>query len=290
MVSQQKIELVQNLTKQIQNSPIVGLLNLENLPATQLQTMRSTLRKKDVLIVMTRKRLLQRALEGSKKNNIVQLTEKIKGMPALLLSKENPFTLYSIIQKSKSKAPAKGGQTAPHDIIVKAGPTNFAPGPIISELAAVGIKTKVEAGKLAIMQDTTVVKEGGIISPKLAETLKRLDIQPMEIGLDLVAVWENGLVFGAKELHIDEAAFAQNLIEAAQWAINLAVEMAYPTTDTTELLLQKAFREAKAVAIDQNILTEETRDEILAKAERQALAVKEEGHIEAEIEPKKKLQ
>jgi len=290
MVSQQKIELVLNLTKQIQNSPIVGLLNLENLPATQLQTMRSTLRKKDVLIVMTRKRLLQRALDNSKKNNIAQLSDKIKGMPALLLSKENPFTLYSIIQKSKSKAPAKGGQTAPRDIVVKAGPTNFAPGPIISELAAVGIKTKVEAGKLAIMQDTTVVKEGGIISPKLAETLKRLDIQPMEIGLDLVAVWENGLVFGAKELHIDEAAFAQNLIEAAQWAINLAVEAAYPTTDTTELLLQKAFREAKAVAIDQNILTEETRGEILAKAERQALAVKEEGHIEAEIEPKKKLQ
>mgnify|MGYP000252813721 CR=1 FL=1 len=76
--------------------------------------------------------------------NMDQLTEKIKGMPALLFSKENPFTLYSILQKNKSPAPAKANQEAPKDIVVSAGPTTFAPGPIISELAEVGIKTKVD--------------------------------------------------------------------------------------------------------------------------------------------------
>jgi large subunit ribosomal protein L10 len=42
--------------------------------------------------------------------------------------------LYKILQKSKSSAPAKAGQTAPNDIYVKAGKTSFAPGPIIGEL------------------------------------------------------------------------------------------------------------------------------------------------------------
>ena len=204
----------------------------------------------------------------------------------LILSKSNPFALSSLIRKNKSEAPAKAGQISPKDIIVRAGATTFAPGPIISEFAAVGIKTKVDAGKLAIIDDVTVVKEGGTISAKLAETLKRLDIKPMEIGLDLVAVWEKGLIFNSKDLYIDEAEYAQNITQAAQWAMNLAVEAAYPTSETVELLLQKAFTDAKGLSIEQNIIADLTAGEILAKAEHQALAVKEAGNIELSEEEK----
>ena len=279
MASQQKKDLVQKLIAQIKEYPIVGLVNMESLPAQQLQKMRAMLRNKDVQIVMTRKKLIVRALTESGKENIAALTEKVKGMPALLFSKDNPFTLNAIIQKNKSEAPAKAGQILPNDVEVKAGPTNFAPGPIISELASVGIKTKVEDGKLAIIADTTVAKEGDVVSTKLAETLKRLDIQPMEIGLDLVAVWENGLVFNAKQLHIDETEYMQKITQAAQWAMNLAIESAYTTAETTEILLQKAFRESKTLGLEQNIVNDVTRDDILAKADRQAQSVKNEAKL-----------
>ena len=279
MVSARKKSLVQKLTADIKKSPVVGVVNLHNLPAAQLQVIRSTLKKQQVALFMARKRLLQKALQDSQKDNIASLSEKITGMPAVLLTGSNPFSLYATIQKNKSEAPAKPGQLAPRDLVVKAGPTNFAPGPIISELAAVGIKTKVDQGKLAIMQDTVIVKEGALISQKVAETLKRLDIKPMEIGLDLVAVWEKGLVFAAKQLHLDEAEYAQKVTQAAQWAMNLAVEAAYPTAETIELLLQTALREAKALSIEQGILADLTAGEILAKAEREALAVKDAGNI-----------
>lgn len=279
MVSEKKQQQVKGLVDDIKSSPIVAVVNLQNLPAQQFQKMRSMLRNKGVKINMARKKLLQLALKGSNKENIDQLTAKIKGMPALLFSKDNPFTLNAIIQKNKSEAPAKAGQEAPKDIIVKAGPTNFAPGPIISELASVGIKTKVENGKLAILADTTVAKEGDLITSKLAEALKRLDIKPMEIGLDLVAVWENGLVFDSKQLHIDEKEYFNNVVQAASWAMNLAVESVYLTKETTEVLLQKAFREAKAVGVEGAVMTSETKDEILAKSEREALSVKNEAKL-----------
>lgn len=279
MVSETKKRQVQELVQNIKSTPIVGVVNFENLPAQQLQKMRALLLKDDIHLVMMRKRLLQLALKESQRHNVEHLIEKIKGMPALIFSKNNPFKLYALIQKNKSEAPAKAGQKAPKNIMVSAGPTSFAPGPIISELAAVGIKTKVDAGKLVIIADTTVAKEGDVISPKLAETLKRLDIKPMEIGLDLVAVWENGLVFDGKQLYIDEAEYLQKITTAAQWAMNLAVESSYTTADTIELLLQKAFREAKAVALDAAIITPETRDELLAKSEHHALSVKGEANL-----------
>ena len=280
MVSDKKKQLVQQLTQRIKDSPIVGLVNMQSLPAQQSQDMRAMLRDKGVFITMARKKLLKLAIENSGKDNIKNLIEKIKGMPALIFSNDNPFTLYSTLQKNKSEAPAKAGQEAPKDIVVKAGGTNFAPGPIISELAAVGIKTKVDGGKLAIMDDTIVAKEGDIISAPLAETLKRLDIKPMEVGLDLVAVWEDGIIYDGKQLHIDEDEYVAQFMQAASWAMNLAVETAFPTKETTEILLQKAFREAKALSIEANVLNDVSRDEILAKAERQALSVKDVAGVE----------
>ncbi|MDP3639583.1 MAG: 50S ribosomal protein L10 [Nanoarchaeota archaeon] len=275
MVSEKKQQLVQELLQQVKEHPVVGLVNLENLPAQQLQRMRQMLMKSGVSIRMARKNLLSLALQQSGKEHIDQLVSRMSGLPALLFARANPFTLYKTIQKNKSKAPAKPGQKAPRDISVKAGPTNFAPGPIISELAAVGIKTKVENGKLAVIQDTIIVHEGQEISLKVAETLKRLDIQPMEIGLDLIGVWENGVIFAGKQLHIDEKEYENNLIQAAQWAMNLALEAAFPAAETIEMLFQKAFRDAKALALEQEIMTDLTAAELIEKGERQARALLE---------------
>jgi len=280
MVSEEKIKLVKDLKDLISSHAIIGIVNFENLPTQQLQTMRATLGQKGVKIIMARKNLLKMALEEvTGKDNLSQLVEKLKGMPAILFSNDNPFALYATLEKSKSEAPAKAGQTAPRDIVVKAGGTNFAPGPIISELASAGIKTKVDNGKLTIINDVVVAKEGDEITGPLAETLKRLDIKPMEIGLDLVCAWEDGFIFNAKDLRIDEAEYTNNFTQAHQWAFNLAMDMGYLCAETVEPLVQKSFREAKALAIEGGILSPDTVDEVLAKAEGQANSLKSEAKL-----------
>ena len=102
MVSENKKKLVQELVNQIKSSPIIGIVNMEALPAQQLQNMRATLRKSGVKIQMARKKLLQLAFEQSGKENIQELKDKIKGMPALIFTETNPFTLYEKLQKNKS--------------------------------------------------------------------------------------------------------------------------------------------------------------------------------------------
>ena len=107
-----KKKAVNELSKLINKYNIIGILNVENLPAKQFQNMRETLRK-DVMILGSKKRLIRLALEESKKSGIQKLGEKMVGMPAMLFSNENPFKLFSILKKNKSKAPIKEGQTAP---------------------------------------------------------------------------------------------------------------------------------------------------------------------------------
>ncbi|MBW2998998.1 50S ribosomal protein L10 [Candidatus Woesearchaeota archaeon] len=269
-----KVEEVKKIKEMILANPIIGIVNMQNLPMAQLQRMRKKL-KDDLTIYMSKKRLIKIALEElkSEKPGIEKLDDLLKGMPALMFTKENPFRLYALLQKSKSKAAAKAGQIAPTDIKVTAGPTPFAPGPIISELGAFGLKTKVSDGKIEITEDKVVVEEGQEITGELASLLMRMGIEPMEIGLDLIGVFEDGSIFGKDVLAIDEEEYFNNFVQAETWAFNLAVEAGILNSKTTELLVQKAYRNTRAVSIEANFLTDDNADEILGKAERQMKSV-----------------
>jgi large subunit ribosomal protein L10 len=159
--------------------------------------------------------------------------------------------------------------------MIPAGPTPFAPGPIIGELGMLKIKAGIEAGKVVIKEDAHVAKKGDVVNDKLSSLLMRLGVEPMEIGLNLVAAYENGDVLVGEVLDIDDKAFIQKIQTAAAEAMNLAVDIAYPSNDTITLLIQKSFRESKAIALDRDILADLVIEQILAKADAQANAVSE---------------
>lgn len=250
-VSAQKKQDAQEVETLLAEYPIVAAINVESLPAKQLQTMREKLRG-TCHIRMAKRRVMMKAIEAAKikRKGIEALEPHMEGMSALLFTKENPFTLYKTIKKNKSKAAAKAGQRAPREIIVPAGPTSFAPGPIIGELGSVGIKAGVEAGKIAIKQDAVVAKEGDIISAKLAGILLRLGIEPMEIGLDVRAVYEDGMIMTRSVLDVDEDMYLGMIVKAASEAIELSIESGFLTPDSRERAIQRSVRGATALAIE----------------------------------------
>ncbi|HIH31075.1 TPA: 50S ribosomal protein L10 [Candidatus Woesearchaeota archaeon] len=278
-IPESKLKAVEQLSALIDSYPIVAILNLENLPAKQLQQMKGKLRK-ECEIRMAKKPLITQALKKSAKKDIANLTEYLSGMPALLLTKENPFKIFKTIKKSKSSAAIKAGQITPRDIMLPAGPTPFAPGPIIGELGMLKIKAGIEAGKVIIKEDVHVAKKGDVIKPQLSSLLLRLGIEPMEIGLDLVAIYENGEILTKDVLDIDQDAFMLKLQTAASEALNLAVDIAYPSNDTIELLIAKAFNDSKCIAVERDILADLVIDKIIAKADAQAASVKKAANLD----------
>ncbi len=270
-VSPDKKVAVKKFLDLIEKYPIVGCVDMENLPTPQLQTMREQLRG-NVEIVMGKKKLMRIALDeaSKKKPGIEKLKDYLRGMPAFIFTSENPFTLYKTLQKNKSSAPAKGGQTSPKDVVVPAGPTGFAPGPIISELGGVGIKAGIENGKVVVKEDSTVIKEGDTFSPGLASLLGRLGIEPMEIGLGLVATYEDGEVFTKDILAVDEQEYLDQISAYAGESFNLAMFVGYPTKDTMEPLISKAASQASNLAVNAPVYEKDVIERIIAKAHSQA--------------------
>jgi large subunit ribosomal protein L10 len=122
------------------------------------------------------------------------------------------------------------------------------PGPIIGELGQLGIKTGVEGGKVAIKADKVLVKEGEEINAKQASLLLRLGETPMEIGLDITAIYENGIMYDKKVLDIDETKFAADLMTAISQARGLAIEL-HIQAKTQSQILSKSTRQSKALAL-----------------------------------------
>ncbi|HDS59054.1 MAG TPA: 50S ribosomal protein L10 [Thermoplasmatales archaeon] len=279
MPAQAKIEEVQNLKELISSYPVIGIVSIHGIPASQMHAMRKMLRDHAVVRV-SKNRLIKHAL--SDQNGMSKLADYLEGESAILATDVNPFKIYRELEKAKMRVPAKGGEIAPQDIVVEKGKTAFKPGPIVGELQQVGIPAAIREGGIVIDRTVTVVKEGQVIPPEKAQMLTRLEIYPLEVGLDVQAVYEDGSIYTADVLDVDLEDIINDFRTAASRALALAVEVGYPTRETVPLLLQKAHRHSLALALEAGVVTPETVKEFIARAHRQASTLAKELKTEGE--------
>ncbi len=274
MVNPTKIKAVEELTSKIGQYGVVGIVNFRKMPSSQLQAMKAKMRG-EVEIVMSKKGSIRRAIENAKagKPGLEKMEEYVIDQPAVIFSKLNPFKLYKNIEKNKAPTSAKGGEISPQDITIPKGDTPFMPGPVLGELQKAGLKAAVEGGKIVIKEDKTIVRAGQVIDKKVAEIITKLGIQPLQIGLDVVAVFDNGTVYPKSILAVDESQYVLQIQSAYLGSFNLAFNSAFVTKDNAGLLLGKVFREARALSIESGMLTKQTSSDVLARAYAQLLAV-----------------
>jgi large subunit ribosomal protein L10 len=269
-IPQWKKDEVEAIKELIKEYPIFGVVGIGGIPAKQLQKMRRDLKGKAVLKV-SRNTLIRRALEQSGEGK--EMEEYVDVQTALIFTEQNPFKLFKTLEKSKSPSPIKAGAIAPNDIIVEKCETSFPPGPILGDLQAAGIPAAIDGGKVVIRETKAVAKEGEAVSQKLAAMLTRLEIYPMEVGLDLRAAFESGMVFTPDVLAIDEDKYFSDIVLAAQQAFNTSVFAAYPTADNIKTLIAKATTESRNLGVNAVVLEPGIVDLLLGKARSEMLSV-----------------
>jgi len=274
-VADWKKEEVKDLKGLIGSHKVVGMADLADIPAPQLQKMRRTL-KDSALIKMSRKTLMSLALQDSEKSNIESLSEHMDGQPALIFTDMNPFKLFKILEDSKTQAPAKAGSIAPADIVVPEGDTAFPPGPMLGELQKIGIPAKIDKGKIVIQKDKVVVEEGEKISAEVASILTRLDIHPMEVGIDLKAAYEEETIYTSDLLTIDPKKTLSDIQSAYASALNLSVNAEIFNKVSMPILISNAATNALNLAVNSEILNDKTIGILVPKAYSQMLALASE--------------
>lgn len=244
----------------------VGVASLQKVRAAQLQELKKKLENSAYLRV-TKNTLVRRAIDECKdKLGIEKLKDLLTGSNVFLFTNLNPFKLVLLLEKSRVKTTAKAGDKAVEDVIIPAGNTGLPPGPIISQLGSVGLPTRIEAGSVWISRDTFLAKKGDVIDARLASVLSKLGLKPVEAGLSLKAIYNEGLIITEEQLRIDLEVIKHDVEEAHASAFNLTLNAAYPVAENAKFLIRFAHQSAYNLAINASIPNRETTADLIRKA------------------------
>ena len=107
----------------------------------------------------------------------------------------------------------------------------------------------------------------------MAVALSKLGIKPIEVGLMLEAVYQDGTIFTRDVLDVSEEKAIEQLRLAHTRAFNLCLEMKYFTKSTIVVFMQEAFRNAKALGIEAVLLERGIVEDVMARALAQAKSI-----------------
>jgi large subunit ribosomal protein L10 len=265
---------VASIAKQLGSAKTIALIDVRSLPDRLLQAARKQLRGKATFL-MAKNTVLRRALEQSGKAK--ELLVSLDRPAVLVLSDMSAYELFRHFKVSRAAVAAKPGQMAPFDIIVKEGETDLPPGPALSELKGAGVNAQIRAGKIVVAKDSVVVKTGVKISDVACKALQKLHVLPFTAGLSMVAGIENGRMFSALVLDIDEAVLASQLTMACADAYNMSINCSYPTEQNRNILLSQSLAQAKALATEGGVYSDMNMESLLASAVRMQNAL--EGKV-----------
>ena len=257
-----EVEAIKDILKEYKS---IGVASLKKVRASQLQELKKSLVGKVTFRVL-KNTLVKLALEEMKREELTQLEDYLEGSNVYLFTNLNPFKLALLLERGKVKTTAKSGDVAAMDVVIPAGNTGQPPGPVISQLNAVGLPTRIESGSVWVSKDTLVVRRGEVINERLAGVLSKLGIKAVELGLSMRAVLDNGLMIVGEQLIVDVEATRKSVVASNAEAFALAIEIVYTTKDTIKPLLQSAHQKAVALSVGAVIPTKDTIADIIRKA------------------------
>jgi len=275
-VLQQKsteVEAIKDIFKEYKS---VGIASLQKVRASQLQELKKSMRGQVYLRVL-KNTLIKIAIEELNQEELKKLEEYLEGSNVFLFTDINPFKLALMLEKGKVKTFAKAGAPAAEDIVVPSSNTGQPPGPVISQLNAVGLPTRIENGSVWVSKDTLVVRRGEPINDRLAGVLAKLGIKSVELGISMRAAYDHGLIITGDQLKVDVPATKRSVECSNQEAFALALSIGYPCKETIKPLLQTAHQKAMSLSIGAAIPTKETIGDLIRKANAEAACLQEKA-------------
>ncbi len=270
-IAKWKIDEVEELTEELKRNKTIIIASLEGFPADKLHEIRKQLRGK--AIVKVAKNSLFEIAARNAGIDVSKLEKFLTGSNIFILTNDNPFSFSIFFDKFKLKRFAKAGDTAEEEVVIPAGDTGFAAGPVLSTFGKLKIRTRVQEGKIFVSEDTVIAKPGSKIPDDAIPILQKLGIMPVYIKLSLKSAYYEGLLIPPEEMKIDLDQYSKNIAKAYQESMAIAVEIAYPVPEVLKLTIEKAYRNAIAISAESGYITPETAEQTFSRAMAKAYAI-----------------
>merc|ERR1719407_242822 len=133
-----------------------------------------------------------------------------------------------VLKKHRLPAAAKAGQVSNVNLSLFTGPTGMEP-THISFFQALNIGTKIVKGQIELVADFPILKVGEKVTPSAAVLMKKLAITPFEYGMEVSQIYQDGAVFPAAVLDIQDHVLVQKFMAGLSNMAAFSRELGIPT-------------------------------------------------------------
>jgi len=257
-VTEGKREYEEKLNGMLTKYSKVLFVQVDNVRSQQIHDVRKDLRGKAEFL-MGKKTLQAKIIDiraGSDKATDMDRAFKercetlslLRGNSGLMFTNADLKEVSDILDKHRIQAPARLGAVAPCDVVIQAGNTGMEP-TMTSFFQALNIATKISKGTVEIINDKKVLSVGEKVDNSTAALLQKLKISPFYYQLEVLCVWDRGVVFTKADLAINDETVEKYLLEGISNVTALALGAGIPTAATLPIVLADAFKNLLAASI-----------------------------------------
>jgi len=249
----------------VENTPVALIVGVNHVGSKQMQNIRLALRGK-CIVLMGKNTMIRKALrmrmdamtaedEEADTSAIGNLLAAVNGNMGFIFcqSSDGLEVARKAIDEFVVPAAAKAGVVAPKDVEIPAGPSGLEPSQT-SFFQALNIATKIVKGAIEITTACKVCIEGQKVSLSAQALLNKMNIRPFEYGMKVLAAYQDGQVFAAEVLDIDDNVMIGKFLNGVSHVAAFGREIGIPTEAGLPHMVTKAFKNivASVVEVDFN--------------------------------------
>jgi len=245
------------------NTPNALLVNVNHVGSTQMQDIRMELRGK-AIVLMGKNTMIRKALSLGHEENpeagLDKLRAAILGNLGFIFATNCTLDdIRTAIRKYRLPAAAKAGQTSSVELTLPGGPTGMEPSNI-TFFQSLNIATKIVKGQIELVADFPMLKPGQAVSTNVALLLTKLGIKPFEYGMEVEQVFQDGSVFPAAVLDIQDDVLIQKFLGGVSNMAALSREIGIPTEAGLPHMFGNAFRNVASLIADADFTFKEVEE------------------------------
>jgi len=248
-----KSEYFEKLISLCIDSPNALLVQIDHVTSRQMQDIRMETRGKAV-VLMGKNTMIRKALAiGHERHPEAGLDKLRAGMVGnigfIFATNCTLDDIRAVIGKHRKPAAAKTGQVSMCDMSLPSGPTGMDPSQT-SFFQALNIGTKIVKGQIELVSDFPILKIGEKVSPSAAILMKKLNITPFEYGMEVNQIYQDGAVFPAAVLDIQDNVLVEKFMAGLANMAAFSREVGIPTEASLPHAFGNAFRNVAALVAD----------------------------------------
>lgn len=237
------------LEKNFQEYKNILVISVDFVGSKQMQDVRLAVRG-EAEILMGKNTIIRKVIRDNADKNpkLLNLLPLIKGNMGFVFTNGDLAAIRKKVSEFKQPAAAKAGVISPCDVTIPPGPTGLDPGQT-SFFQTLNVATKIVKGSIEITGEVPLCFKGMKVSASAVALLSKLGIKPFEYGINVNQIYENGDVYEAAVLDLNQSDLVNKFAGAVARIAAISYSIKEINAATIPHSIGKAFNALIAIAM-----------------------------------------